>query len=149
MEHAHTYLTRTIALSRESAEQGGYPVGALVVLNDTIIGEGVSDGKQRWDATSHAEIDAIRNASQTVQKRNLTGATLYTSYEPCLMCFSACFWAYIDTVVFAVRKEACSEKYNECTGKRDLRAIDKDNRRHVELLHIPGLEAKALTVITA
>jgi len=141
------YLKQAITLSQRSVTQGGYPVGALLVLDNKVLGEGISDGKQQCDATSHAEIDAIRNASRSIQKRNLTGATLYTSYEPCLMCFSASFWAYIHKIVYAIRKESSPQNFNE--GTHDIAKINMHNRRTIELVHMKELEQEAISVITA
>jgi guanine deaminase len=145
MDDEH-FLRQALQLSQESVARGGYPVGALVVREGEVLGTGLSDGKQLCDATSHAEVVAIRNASQTIQKRNLTNAVLYTSYEPCLMCFSACFWAYISKVVYAVRKEAYPHNFNE--GTHDLHALNGHNRRSIELKHVDSLEPEAINIIT-
>lgn len=146
MQNDHTHLSRAIALSAESIAQGAYPVGALVVRDEIMLGEGVSDGKRRCDPTSHAEVEAIRAASHALGARNLTGAVLYSSMEPCLMCFAASFWAYIARIVYAIPK--AKQKAIHFEGPHDLAAINALNRRQLELVHIPELEQPALDIVT-
>ncbi len=112
------FLQKTIEISKESVTLGGYPVGSIIVLDNEIIGKAVSNGKNIFDATAHAEIVAIREASKKLQKRDLKNAVVYSSLEPCLMCFSACFWASIKKVVYACSKEKAGVKHFE--GHNDL-----------------------------
>ena len=65
--------------------QGESPVGSIVVLEGNIVGEGIEAGKGKQDVTCHAEVEAIRQAVKTVGK-DLFGATLYTTHEPCILC---------------------------------------------------------------
>lgn len=58
------YLLRAIELSQASVDAGGYPVGAVIVIDGKVVSEGISNGKALKDATSHAEVAAIRAASQ-------------------------------------------------------------------------------------
>lgn len=85
------FVKHAIEISRESVRVGGYPAGAIVVHNREIVGRGLSNGKQLCDCTSHAEIAAIREASKKLNVRDLKDATLYTSLEPCVMCYAASF----------------------------------------------------------
>lgn len=146
MDDDHTYLTRAIALSAQSVVRGAYPVGALVVRDGVVLGEGISDGKRRCDPTSHAEVEAIRAAASTLGARNLTRAVLYSSMEPCLMCFAASFWAYIARIVYAIPK--AQQKAIHFEGPHDLVSINAANRRQIELVHIPELEKPALDIVT-
>lgn len=85
--HEHEkYMTRCLELGRESMQLGNTPVGALLVLNGKVVGEGLELGKSKNDITYHAEIEAIRAALRKLKATKLTGATLYTTHEPCLMC---------------------------------------------------------------
>jgi tRNA(adenine34) deaminase len=79
------------------------PVGALVVLNDRIVAEGVENVRGRRDVTGHAEIEAVRGACERLGSLNLTGCTLYTSVEPCVMCAYAIRLARISRVVAGAR----------------------------------------------
>lgn len=83
------YIKRAIKEVQTSVGAGGYPCGAVIVKNHEIILVGISNGKNLFDATLHAEIDAIRKASHKLQSRSLKDCTLYTSMEPCVMFFSA------------------------------------------------------------
>jgi len=138
------YLKETIRLSQESIKVGGYPVGAVVVLNGKIIGRGLSDGKQNMDATSHGEIAAIRDASKNIEKRDLVGTTLYTSLEPCIMCLSACHWAKISTIIYVCSRDKVSAKNFE--GTHSLEEINKQNRSPLILIHDASLEEDALKI---
>ena len=140
------FLKQAIELSKESVAIGGYPVGALIVKGDKVISTGFSDGKQLCDPTSHAETSAIRVAGQVLQKRNLDDVVLYTSHEPCVMCFMSSFWGYIPKVVFACSHAKSPTMYNE--GDHDTFELNKKNRRHIELIHFTELEDEALKVIT-
>lgn len=79
-------MRRCIKLAGIATQNGESPVGSIIVLDDKIIGEGIEAVKQHNDITYHAEIEAIRNASNHLGHRNLAGCTLYTTNEPCIMC---------------------------------------------------------------
>ena len=79
------YLTRCDALAQVAASRDESPVGSIVVLGDSVIGEGIEASKARRDVTCHAEVEAIRAAVAT-HGRDLSAATLYTTHEPCLLC---------------------------------------------------------------
>jgi tRNA(adenine34) deaminase len=91
------------ALTEASKAQaaGEVPVGAVVVLHDAIIGSGFNQPISSHDPTAHAEVMALRAASQAVGNYRLTGATLYVTVEPCLMCVGAMVHARIGLVVYA------------------------------------------------
>ena len=76
------------------------PVGAVVVLNETVLGEGWNRPIAASDPTAHAEIQAMRAAAAALSNYRLTGATLYVTLEPCDMCIGAMFHARIARVVF-------------------------------------------------
>jgi len=139
------FLEQAIELSKKSVAVGGYPVGALIVKDGKVISTGLSDGKQLCDGTSHAEITAIREASKKLKKRNLDDVVLYTSLEPCVMCFTASFWAYIPKIVFACGRKSVHPKNYE--GDHDIFELNKNCRRRIELVHQKDFENKALEVI--
>jgi len=80
------YMKQCLALAKKALENGNPPVGALVVLNGKIIGEGIESGKSTGDITNHAEIMAIRDALKNGHSENLHNASMYTTHEPCIMC---------------------------------------------------------------
>lgn len=139
------FLQRAIELSRDSVSRGGFPVGAVVTLGNKIIGEGVSGGKNKLDPTSHAETESLRNAAQHLRCRDVKGGVLYSSMEPCLMCFSACYWASIEKIVYAVPKEKLKSYHYD--GLHDLHAINMNNNRKLEIVHLTELEDAAFNVI--
>jgi tRNA(adenine34) deaminase len=81
-------------------EAGEVPIGAVVVLNDLIVGRGFNQPISSGDPTAHAEIVAIRQAAREVGNYRLTGAALVVTIEPCLMCVGALVHARIATLVY-------------------------------------------------
>lgn len=90
------YIKRAIELSK----QGSFPYGAVVVKDNKIIGEASSGDGEAYDPTNHAETLAIRRACKNVNSSNLSGATLYSSCEPCFMCFGTIWWSNITNLVY-------------------------------------------------
>jgi tRNA(adenine34) deaminase len=89
------FMRRALELARHAQEEGEVPVGAVVVLEGKIIGEGWNRPIAASDPTAHAEIQAMRAASQAIKNYRLTGASLYVTLEPCDMCVGAMFHARI------------------------------------------------------
>lgn len=94
------FMRRALALAREAGRQGEVPVGAVVVVEGRIAGEGANRPISSADATAHAETEAIRAACRSLGNYRLTGATLYVTLEPCAMCIGAIFHSRIARVVF-------------------------------------------------
>jgi tRNA(adenine34) deaminase len=94
------YMRRALELARRAQEEGEVPVGAVVVLENSVVGEGWNRPIAARDPTAHAEIQALRSASLLLKNYRLTGATLYVTLEPCDMCVGAMFHARISRVVF-------------------------------------------------
>ena len=95
------WMARAIELAAKAASENEIPVGAIVVLNDEIIGEGYNAPIFLCDPTAHAEIQAIRMACKNMNNYRLPGATLYVTLEPCSMCAGAMVHARIDRVIYA------------------------------------------------
>ena len=94
-------MTRALELASTAGAAGEVPVGAVVAAPDgTILGEGFNGPIHRHDPTAHAEIEALRAASQAIGNYRLTGATLVSTVEPCLMCLGAALHARIGRLVF-------------------------------------------------
>ena len=81
------------------------PVGAVIVLNKTIIARAHNLTERLTDVTAHAEMQAITAASEFLGAKYLNGCTLYVTLEPCVMCAGALYWSQIDKVVFGARDE--------------------------------------------
>ena len=94
------YMRAAIAEAQAAAALGEVPVGAVIVVDGTIIGRGGNRRESAGDPTAHAEILAIRESSRAVGGWRLVGATLYVTQEPCPMCAGAIVNARIDRVVY-------------------------------------------------
>ena len=94
------FMRRALELARCAQEEGEVPVGAVVVIDEEIVGEGWNRPIAASDPTAHAEIQAMRAAAAKLGNYRLTGATLYVTLEPCDMCVGAMFHARIGRAVF-------------------------------------------------
>lgn len=141
------FLKRVVELARESAKQGGFPAGGLVVKDGKIIAEGLSLGYQNSDPTGHAETTAIRAACNKLKTTDLSGATLYESLECCNMCFSVAFWAGISRIVYATKKTPEMVKKFYYEGSVNNEEINSKNNRKIELIFIPGIEEDSLEAV--
>jgi tRNA(adenine34) deaminase len=94
------WMRRALALAAQAGKNGEVPVGAVVVMDGEILGEGWNQPIATSDPTAHAEVVALRAAARQVRNYRLTGATLVVTVEPCLMCVGAAIHARIATVVF-------------------------------------------------
>lgn len=107
--HEH-FMQRAIDIARiEMMENGAAPFAAVVVKDGKIIGEGVNLVVNNSDPTSHGEVEAIRDAGQTLGTWDLSGCTLYTTCEPCEMCVAAMYWARLDGFYYAATLADCAE----------------------------------------
>ena len=97
------------------------------------------------DPTSHSETVVVREACGILKTTDLSGAILYASMQPCLMCFGASVWAKIPKIVFACSKEKVSEEYYG--GHYDMSVINAGLSSPVDLVHISELEQASLEVV--
>ena len=81
-------------------DEGGGPFGACIVENGRVISTAHNTVLEETDPTCHAEINAIRKAAKSLGRFDLSGCVIYSTTEPCPMCFSAIHWARIDTIVY-------------------------------------------------
>lgn len=97
------YLRRALELAREAEARGEVPVGAVVVCDGRIAGEGFNAPIGTGDPTAHAEILALRAAAKSLNNYRLSGCTLYATLEPCVMCAGAIVHARLDRLIFGAR----------------------------------------------
>ncbi len=93
-------MHRALMLAQRAAAEGEVPVGAILVLDNAVIGEGWNRPIGAHDPTAHAEIQALRDAGQRLGNYRLPGTTLYVTLEPCVMCAGAIIHARVDRVIF-------------------------------------------------
>jgi len=93
-------MRRALELAGRAAEEGEVPVGAVVVRNRVIVGEGCNRREKDCDPTAHAELVAIREAARTTRSWRLDGCTLYVTLEPCIQCCGAILLARIPRLVY-------------------------------------------------
>ena len=94
------FMKLAIAKAKQGIKKGQTPFGACIVRNGKVIAASHNRVWQTTDITAHAEIDAIRQACRKLKTIDLTGSTMYSTCEPCPMCFAAIHWARINTIVF-------------------------------------------------
>lgn len=101
-----SFLREAIRLSVEKSQAGeGGPFGAVIVQNGQIVGRGWNRVTSTNDPTAHAEIVAIRDACSRLGTFSLAGCEIYTSCEPCPMCFAAIYWARLQRIYYAATSE--------------------------------------------
>jgi len=94
------WMQQAIKLAQHAKSQNEVPVGAVLILNNEIIGEGWNQPISSTDSTAHAEIIAMRNAAKKLNNYRLLNTTLYVTLEPCIMCVGAMIHARIKRLVF-------------------------------------------------
>ena len=97
------YMRRALELAGQAGEEGEVPVGAVLVRDGRVAGQGRNRMIGGGDPTAHAEMEAIRAACRTAGNYRLPGAALFVTLEPCAMCAGAIVLARISRVVFSAR----------------------------------------------
>ena len=118
VEHER-YIRHCIELAQRTLLTDDSPVGSLIVRGDQVIAEGIEAVRGLCDVTAHAEIQALRTAFVQLKSRDLTGCTLYTSVEPCVMCAYAIRLARVSIVVSGTRPADTSTRVNGQTVLSD------------------------------
>lgn len=121
----NSYMARALELAQQAADVGEVPVGAVVVKDGEVIGEGYNQPISCGDPTAHAEIIAIRNAAALVNNYRLTGCELYVTIEPCTMCVGAMVHARIKRIIFGAAEARAGALQSQ------LQLMDGDYYNHV------------------
>ncbi|MCH9638914.1 MAG: tRNA adenosine(34) deaminase TadA [Betaproteobacteria bacterium] len=129
-----------LELAQQAQRAGEVPVGAIIVQNGAIVGRGYNNSITTADPTAHAEVVAMRDASQTLRNYRLLGCTLYVTLEPCVMCIGAMFHARIQGLVFA----ATDPKTGACGSIIDLPAETRLNHHMAVTSGVMAQEASTL-----
>jgi tRNA(Arg) A34 adenosine deaminase TadA len=99
------FINEAIKLASDNVDNDGGPFGAVIVKDNEVIARGTNRVTGNNDPTAHAEVQAIREACRKLETFDLSGCKIYTSCEPCPMCFSAIYWAHLDEVYYAASHE--------------------------------------------
>jgi tRNA(adenine34) deaminase len=108
------WMRRALALADKAALQGEVPVGAVVVRDGVLLGEGWNQMISSNDPTAHAEIIAMRAAASSAGNYRLPDTTLYVTLEPCTMCAGAMIHARITALVFAAKEPKAGVICSRC-----------------------------------
>ena len=122
------FMNEALLLARQAADEGEVPVGCVIVRNGEIVGRGRNCRETKKTALGHAEIEAIRDACETLGGWRLWDCTLYVTLEPCPMCAGAIINARIPKVVCGAR----DEKSGACGSVCDLFSMDFNHRPQIE-----------------
>jgi tRNA(Arg) A34 adenosine deaminase TadA len=116
-EKDRAYMRVAMEMARRGVESGQTPFGACIVDGGgRILAQTHNEVIQNTDITAHAEVQAIREACRRMNSIDLSGCTMYSTCEPCPMCFAACHWARIERVVFGASiDDAQGAGFNELT----------------------------------
>ncbi len=94
------WMRAALELARQAFDEGEVPIGAVIVYDGRIIGEGYNQRESLKDPTAHAEMIAITQAAQSLETWRLLDCTIYVTLEPCPMCAGAIVLARIPTVIY-------------------------------------------------
>ena len=122
-------MREAIRLSIENVANGGGPFGAVIARDGEIIATGVNRVTANNDPTAHAEVSAIRSASQRLGTFNLSDCEIFTSCEPCPMCLGAIYWARLKKVYYANTKADAKAIGFDDSFIYDELALPQDKRK--------------------
>ena len=102
-------MRKAIELSLENVKNNGGPFGAIIAKDGEIVATGLNRVTDSCDPTAHAEVSAIRAATEKLKTFDLSGYDIYSSCEPCPMCLGAIYWARLDNLYYANTKTDAKE----------------------------------------
>jgi len=115
LQQHEQWMRRALALADRAGNEGEVPIGAVVVHQGELLGEGWNQVIAAQDPTAHAEIVAMRDAARVAANYRLPDTTLYVTLEPCTMCCGAMIHARIAQLVFAAREPKAGVVCSTCT----------------------------------
>lgn len=121
------FMRLAIRKAREGIERGQTPFGACIVKDGVVLSCAHNVVWETMDITAHAEVHAIRKACERGGTIDLSGCVIYSTCEPCPMCFAACHWAKISTIVYGARiEDAQRAGFNELViTNRQMKALGR------------------------
>lgn len=130
------HLAAAIRLARENVRQGGRPFGAVIVRDGDLVATGVNHTAATNDPTAHAELVAIRAASEALGTPDLGGCTIYASGHPCPMCLGAMYMSGIRRAYYAY-SNADGEPYGLTTVSVYAELAEPEDARSVRMTYLP------------
>ena len=128
-------MRRAIELSKMSVQNGGGPFGAVIACNGKIVAEGSNCVTLDCDPTAHAEVSTIRKACKALKTFDLSGCEIYTSCEPCPMCFGAIYWAHLDKIYMGNdRKDAAKIGFDDDFIYQEIALSPEQRKKPSEIL---------------
>jgi tRNA(Arg) A34 adenosine deaminase TadA len=128
-------MRRAIELSKQSVRNGGGPFGAVIARNGEIVAEGSNCVTIDCDPTAHAEVSTIRKACKALGTFDLSGCEIFTSCEPCPMCFGAIYWAHLDKIYMGNdRKDAAKIGFDDDFIYQEIALSAEQRKKPSEVL---------------
>jgi tRNA(adenine34) deaminase len=128
------FMRRAIVLAQAARHSPGRsPIGCVIVLDGTVVGQGCNEVGLSCDPTAHAEIVAIRRATGGLATTELRGATLYSTLQPCGMCTMASIWARVGRIVCGAERHQVHSMYFEDRHLDAADFLDDAFRKHVPM----------------
>lgn len=103
------YINQAAKLAEENILKNGGPFAAIIVKNGEVVATGCNRVTHKHDPTAHAEVEAIRKATQKLGTHDLSGCDIYASCEPCPMCLGAIYWARLDHLFYGNTRHEAAE----------------------------------------
>jgi tRNA(Arg) A34 adenosine deaminase TadA len=121
-EQDRAYMRQAIELMRRAGvvEKTGGPFGAVVVREGRVLASSGNSVLRDNDPSAHAEVNAIRLACRAVNSPNLRGATLYSSCEPCPMCYATAYWARVERIFYAAAWTDYADLFDDSNISQDV-----------------------------
>lgn len=131
MSNDKKFMKAAIEVSEKGVRKGNSPFGACIVKNGKIVSCTHNTVIPKNDSTNHAEINAIRKACKKLKTFDLSGCVIYSTTEPCPMCFSAIHWARIEKIVYGTNiKDVKMLGFSELTiSNKQMKKIGKSKVR--------------------
>jgi tRNA(adenine34) deaminase len=120
-----SWMSIAIELAKQAGESGEVPVGAVLILDDKVIGKGRNQSIELNDPSAHAEIQALREAGSKIGNYRLNRSKIYVTIEPCTMCIGALVHARIEKLIFGAREK----KSGAVSYLNDIREKNSFNHR--------------------
>ncbi|WP_331373029.1 nucleoside deaminase [Sinorhizobium chiapasense] len=147
MQEEQRFLREAVSLARSNMENGGRPFGAVVVKDGVVIATGVNEMAKTGDPTSHAELNALRDAAKALRSLRLEGCAVYASGQPCPMCLAAMRMAGINEIAYA-HSNTQAEPYGLSTAAIYAELAKPITEQAMRFRHVP-LEAQDVVPLYA